>query len=774
MNNFNFNIGKKRQTDDDELKGRESKNPRIEINDEDSTMNIDHLNSFDYNGINDMMINPQYHSQEINRNSLSYTTSQEDNELSNELNRLEIDKVQIMSIARTAIDGASNVAKNFAVFAPFINSFLDIGKEIIALYEKAEHNKELCGFLLKRCNFAMAEVQDLVIRKTEYADFFSKQENLSLFKGFIDCMKRIKKFIADVSQFNKLKKFLYANSIEENCTKLEQEFEGYMNSLNFSFALRTRNEFATMKYDMKQIKDLLFCVYGVSDDKQIQQNYFDGMDLVVERNMEFQNQNKQRKFLNSSEVEESEPLLDSTQYRKTNVYPSKRIGKRTSLDNCDEFCFKEFSTSSPGKFSNEQTQIEIRRQVNILKELKNSDHIIRFYGVAKEDTKDTKYYLVTEWMEYGNLHEYYTNFGDNINLEIKIKFALDICRGVAYLHGCKILHHDIQSANILVNEHHKVRIANFGLSKKFSDITRNISHNLENIRYMAPEKLLLDNNENGNSDNKKKKVPYDAKCEIYSVGALLWEIAELKKPHSDINSELIGSIRKRVKENYVLPFSSDVPYEWKTVVSRATEYEPEWRIKISDICIELYRLHKKYSSQNSMPPLSPSPTTITIPSVEEAVREHKSPNGNKRLAWQSFSYHSETDIEAKYWYGYYYYHEEIPELQRINKEERIRIAINIFKETADKGNPSAQLRYGMCLWKGEGVDVNSLEALKYLKMAANQGNSAAMYIIGKAYWNGGNDIEQDKIQGAEYLKKAANNEHPTAIKMCHENNIKYE
>jgi hypothetical protein len=435
FNGFNFNRGKKRHTNNDELRERESKNPRIEINDEDSAMIIDHSNSSSY--YNDMLVNPQYHSQEINRNSSSYLTSQEDNELSSELNRLEIDKVQALTIARTAVEGASSVAKNFAAFAPFITSFLDIGKEIIALYEKAEHNKELCGFLLKRCNFAMAEVQDLVIRKTEYSDFFSKQENLSLFKGFIDCMKRIKKFIADVSQFNKLKKFLYANSIEENCTRLEQEFEGYMNSLNFSFALRARNEFATMKYDMKQIKDLLFCVYGVSEDKQIQQNYFDGMDLVVERNKEFQNQNKQRKLFDSSEVEESEPLLDGIQYRKTNLYRSKRIGKRISPDNFDECCFKEFSnSSSPSeKFNNEQTQIEIRRQVNILKELKNSDHIIRFYGVAKEDTK---YYLVTEWMEYGNLHEYYTNFRDNINLEIKIKFALDICRGVAYLHGCKV------------------------------------------------------------------------------------------------------------------------------------------------------------------------------------------------------------------------------------------------------------------------------------------------------------------------------------------------
>jgi hypothetical protein len=446
-----FNKGKKRQPND-EL-GRGSKNPRIEIINTDSDMIIDSnsSNNTPYYYNNNMTItHTQYYPQEISRTSVNYITSQDDNELLNEMNRLDIDRerafgackltVEVadhLSAARTAVEGASAVAKNFAMFAPLISSFLDIGKEIITLYEKAEHNKELCGSLLKRCNFAMAEVQDLVIRKTEYSEFFSKQENFKLFLGFIDCMKKIKKFIADASQLNKLKKFLFASSIEENFTRLTAEFEGYMNSLNFSFTLRTRNDFSEMKYDMRQIKELLFCVYGVSDDNQ--QNYFNGMDSVTEKNREFQKQTRQKKLLDDSQfrnLEENEPLLDGSQYIKTNYFPSKRIGKRTSSDNCDEYCFKEFSNnSSLGQSNNEETQIEIRRQVNILKELKNSDHIIRFYGVAQEDTK---YYLVTEWMAHGNLHEYYTKFRDSINLEIKIKFALDICRGVAYLHGCKV------------------------------------------------------------------------------------------------------------------------------------------------------------------------------------------------------------------------------------------------------------------------------------------------------------------------------------------------
>ncbi len=75
-------------------------------------------------------------------------------------------------------------------------------------------------------------------------------------------------------------------------------------------------------------------------------------------------------------------------------------------------------------------------KVNILKDLfKNSDHIIRFYGVSHEDSK---YYLVTEWMGHGNLHEYYTKFRDSITWKTKIKFGLDMCRGVAYLHECRV------------------------------------------------------------------------------------------------------------------------------------------------------------------------------------------------------------------------------------------------------------------------------------------------------------------------------------------------
>ncbi|GES99722.1 kinase-like domain-containing protein [Rhizophagus clarus] len=678
--------------------------------------------------------------QEISMTVSNYAPSQEDNE-SNRNKRMHIDSTLDFNATRdNTSDTTANlqlassstfrevcsVAQNFDEFIPLMDKFLSLGDEVILLYERAKHNKELCGFLLKKCNCAMAAVKYLDIRKTANTDFFSK-ENLQLFKEFVE----------------------YFNDII-------QEFDGYMRSLNFSFVISSGDEITKIRNDISQIKIMLFNVYDVPDDRQSLIEFSNRMSQLTIKNMNFQSATE------DPELEANEPLLDGKQYHKTHIL-TKKIEKRTLFCRCEEFCFKEFSNNSPPP---NQSQIEIRRQVNILKELKDSDHIIRFFGVAHEDSK---YYLVTEWMEYGNLYEYYTNYKEMIDWSTKIKFALNICRGVAYLHECKILHHDIQSTNILVNSDRKVKIANFGLSMMMI-ITTTIMQ-------------------------KKKKVSYNSKCEIYSVGTLLWEIADLKKPHSDLNNaDMLVSIRKRVSERYSLPFSDDTPVEWRYVVGRAMEYEPTWRLNITDICRDFYNLSKKYQHKSNLydssifnfefaegfdkPILidddddpSNQNTTITFLSVDNAIRENKSMNGNKKLAWDSFKFHSLTNFEAKYWLGYYYYHDkEIPELQQIDKKERIKTALEIFKETADKGNPSAQLRYGICLWQGDGVATNSFEALRYLKLAAESGNSAAMYIVGKVYWNGGNGVEKNKKLGAEYLRKAALND-PKAREMCIENKI---
>ncbi|PKB98820.1 hypothetical protein RhiirA5_430755 [Rhizophagus irregularis] len=48
-------------------------------------------------------------------------------------------------------------------------------------------------------------------------------------------------------------------------------------------------------------------------------------------------------------------------------------------------------------------------------------------------------------------------------------------------------------------------------------------------------------------------------------------------------------------------------------------------------------------------------------------------NNDDNPTWESFKHHSSTSLEAKYWLGYYCYHDkEIPKLQQINRRLRIK------------------------------------------------------------------------------------------------------
>lgn len=185
-------------------------------------------------------------------------------------------------------------------------------------------------------------------------------------------------------------------------------------------------------------------------------------------------------------IEDFEFVSDSNRGKKVH----KRIRKR---DGC-EVAFKEV----PVKDLPEDTKNSISVQVTILKKIQQSDEIIKFIGLHKSNDS---IYLVTEWVEYGSLRQYYKTYGMEDGMKISI--ALEISRGLNFLASVQILHRDISSENILISLEKRAKITNFGLSRGFSDATRNIKANINNVRYMAPEKL------------KNKGYKYDIKCEVY-------------------------------------------------------------------------------------------------------------------------------------------------------------------------------------------------------------------------------------------------------------------
>ncbi|CAG8578889.1 16972_t:CDS:2, partial [Gigaspora rosea] len=499
-----------------------------------------------------------------------------------------------------ALTSAAEASESFVPFAPLIEIFLKLGEDIVTLYQKAEHNKALCNYLTRRVNAAVAAIKDLEIRKQDNQEFFKEGANLQLIKDFVKCMLDIRKFVADVSQLGSFGTFFNSNNIIQKYKDLSNRFDGYLSSLNFAMNrdvilylqrisvdtndLKTQNGELKAQSD-KSIQHLENLNKDAEELKAQSDKTIQHLEETKRHESEMQYQIQiiradlleMRKFMSEmSDSKEKNTLTNIKRIRDLNVSYQRNLRKGTEVS-IEERSFLKLDDYEPrfdilprGKtihcrwnnifllhyafkeipqITDDQKK-DLSQQVAILKELKDSEHIIRFYGIAETTTDATKLYLVTEWMENGNLREYYKSH--KLDWSKRFEFAIDICRGIAFLNAVEILHHDIRGANILINKDHKAKIANFGLSRRFGDITRNIQVNLENVRYMAPEKL-----EHGD------KTRYNVKCEIYSLGALLWEMAEEEIPYTRLGIDLQTIRDKVVKEKYREPFSSNVPKVWQ-------------------------------------------------------------------------------------------------------------------------------------------------------------------------------------------------------------------
>ncbi|KAF0918149.1 hypothetical protein E2562_022716 [Oryza meyeriana var. granulata] len=55
-----------------------------------------------------------------------------------------------------------------------------------------------------------------------------------------------------------------------------------------------------------------------------------------------------------------------------------------------------------------------------------------------------------------------------LNWELRLKIALDAAQGLDYLHtGCMMVHRDVKSSNILLDQNLNAKLADFGLAKIF-------------------------------------------------------------------------------------------------------------------------------------------------------------------------------------------------------------------------------------------------------------------------------------------------------------------
>eukprot|EP00884_Botryococcus_braunii_P019312 jgi/Botrbrau1/6064/Bobra.177_1s0004.1 len=153
-------------------------------------------------------------------------------------------------------------------------------------------------------------------------------------------------------------------------------------------------------------------------------------------------------------------------------------------------------------------QTALSTEIAILRSCTNP-YIVQFLGVS---FKNHEVWMVMEYMDGGNLFNALKIGKENVRWQQGgKKIALDIARGLAWLHAHDVIHLDIKSPNILLKGDGAAKLGDVGLSRRLQNgRTHATLVDVGTYDWCAPEIILYQQ--------------ATVKSDIFSYGVVLWEI----------------------------------------------------------------------------------------------------------------------------------------------------------------------------------------------------------------------------------------------------------
>ncbi|KAG6408145.1 hypothetical protein SASPL_131148 [Salvia splendens] len=194
-----------------------------------------------------------------------------------------------------------------------------------------------------------------------------------------------------------------------------------------------------------------------------------------------------------------------------------------------------------------QGETEFQTEIKMLSKLRHV-HLVLLIGYCNDGEERI---LVYKYITKGTLadHIYKANTHGRANpplpWELRLKVSIGAARGLCYLHSRhRIIHRDIKSSNILLDDNWVAKISDFGLSK-MGPSNDSCSHLTTNVKgtygYLDPQFLLT------------RKLTKNA--DVYSFGVVLFEVLPgrptVNKRHHEEQHSLAGWVLHCIREGKV-------------------------------------------------------------------------------------------------------------------------------------------------------------------------------------------------------------------------------
>ncbi|XP_020535437.1 serine/threonine-protein kinase STY8 isoform X2 [Jatropha curcas] len=225
---------------------------------------------------------------------------------------------------------------------------------------------------------------------------------------------------------------------------------------------------------------------------------------------------------------------------------------------------------------NDKLRREFAQEIFIMRRVRHKN-VVQFIGAC---TRPPSLCIVTEFMHGGSMFDFLHKQKQSFNFQSLLRVAIDVSKGMNYLHRNNIIHRDLKAANLLMDENGVVKLADFGIAR-VQDQSGVMTAETGTYRWMAPEVI--------------EHKPYDHKVDVFSFSVVLWELLTGKLPYEHLTplQAAVGVVQQGLRPS----IPKHTHYKLVELLERCWQQEPSLRPEFSEILELLHQLARMVAEE---------------------------------------------------------------------------------------------------------------------------------------------------------------------------------